>query len=79
MFLKNITAHFYIPFPKNYILSFEDNIDKTKLIKYRVGVKEYMSLYNLDVVLKKATQSYEYASHFLIYLLMESFLKTNIP
>ena len=32
-----------------------------------------MSLYNLDVVLKKATQSYEYASHFLIYLLMESF------
>ena len=64
VFKKYNSSFFYIPFPKNYILSFEDNIDKTKLIKYRVGVKEYMSLYNLDVVLKKTTQSYEYASHF---------------
>lgn len=55
---------YYIPYPKNYLLSpkFEDDVPI--LIDKRVSVSEYMSLYNLKTKNKQINISKEYTQKF---------------
>lgn len=57
-------SHFYyIPFPKNNILSPKNN-DVTIPINYRVGIKEYMNLHNVKYKNKTVVESEEYTDNF---------------
>ena len=62
IFEKYDSTIYYIPYPKNYILSprSHDNI----LIKTRLSVADYLTAYNIPFKCKKITQSEEYTLSF---------------
>lgn len=56
------SSFYYVPFPKNYILSL--NTKDVLLIKHRVNVREYMNLYNLKITEKTITKDKSYSDDF---------------
>ncbi len=75
---KSFNSEFYyIPFPKNEILTPENQIDTSSPLKYRVNIREYMSLHNVVFTQKDSCKEEDYTKVFFNLFVNNKFDQTE--